>query len=65
MAVFIKMVANGGVSGNKFLQGLDCPSSNDLGHVILFPIGGSGSSRFDVKPLGVDGSSGALGWSVS
>ena len=43
----------------------DCPSSNDLGHMILFSMGGSGSSRFDVMPLVVDGSSGGFGWSVS
>jgi len=42
-----------------------CPSSNDLGHVILFSMGGSGSSRFDFMPLVVDGSSGGFGWSVS
>jgi hypothetical protein len=42
-----------------------CPSSKHLGHVILFPMGGSGSSRFDVMPLVVDGSSGVFGWSVS
>jgi hypothetical protein len=44
---------------------LYCPSSKHLGHVILFPMGGSGSSRFDVMPLVVDGSSGVFGWSVS
>ena len=42
-----------------------CPWSNDLGHVILFSMGVSGSSRFDVMPLVVDGSSGGFGWSVS
>ena len=46
-------------------QLLGCPSSKHLGHVILFPKGGSGSSRFDVMPLGVDGSSGAFGWLFS
>ena len=30
----------------------------------MFHKGGSGSSLFDVKPLGVDGSSGGFGWSV-
>ena len=38
-----------------------CPSSKHLGHVILFPMGGSGSSRFDVMPLVVDGLSGGFG----
>ena len=47
------------------MPGYYCPSSRHLGHMILFHMGGPGSSRFDVKPLGVDGSSGALGWSVS
>ena len=41
-----------------------CPSSKSLGRMSLFRNGGSGSSRFDVKPLGVDGSSGGFGWSV-
>ena len=40
----------------------DCPSSKHLGHLSLFLNGGSGSSRFDVKPLVVDGSSGGFGW---
>ena len=35
-----------------------CPSSKHLGRLSLFQNGGSGSSWFDVKPLGVDGSSG-------
>jgi hypothetical protein len=35
----------------------DCPSSKHLGLLSLFQNGGSGSSWFDVKPLGVDGSS--------
>ena len=39
-----------------------CPSSKHLGHLSLFLNGGSGSSRFDVKPLVVDGSSGGFGW---
>jgi hypothetical protein len=47
------------------VNGANCPSSKHLGHMILFHMGGPGSSRFDVKPLVVDGSSGALGWSVS
>ena len=42
-----------------------CPSSKHLGLLSLFSNGGSGSSWFDVKPLGVDGSSGGFGWSVS
>ena len=42
-----------------------CPSSKHLGRLSLFRNEGSGSSRFDVKPLGVDGSSGVSGWSVS
>lgn len=51
--------------GNRLLTTAGCPSSKHLGHVILFPKGGSGSSRFDVMPLGVDGSSGAFGWLFS
>ena len=42
-----------------------CPSSKHLGRLSLFHKEGSGSSRFDVKRLGVDGSSGVSGWSVS
>ena len=42
-----------------------CPSSKHLGLLSLFSNGGSGSSWFDVMPLGVDGSSGGFGWSVS
>ena len=30
----------------------------------MFHKGRSGSSLFDVKPFGVDGSSGGFGWSV-
>jgi len=44
---------------------LMCPSSKHLGLLSLLFNGGSGSSWFDVKPLGVDGSSGGFGWSVS
>ena len=43
---------------------LACPSSKYLGPLSLFHNGGSGSSWIDVKPLGVDGSSGGFGWSV-
>ena len=42
-----------------------CPSSKHLGRLSLYSNGGSGSSWFDVKPLGVDGSSGGSGWSAS
>ncbi len=35
-----------------------CPSSKHLGLLSLLFSGGSGSSWFDVKPLGVYGSSG-------
>ena len=42
----------------------DCPSSKQMGLLSVFHKGGSGSSLFDVKPLGVDGSSGGFGWSV-
>ncbi len=42
-----------------------CPSSKHLGHLILFPMGGSGSSMIDVMPLVVDGSSVGFGSSVS
>ena len=41
-----------------------CPSSKQMGLLSVFHKGGSGSSLFDVKPLGVDGSSGGFGWSV-
>ena len=41
-----------------------CPSSKQMGPLRVFHRGGSGSSLFDVKPLGVDGSSGGFGWSV-
>ncbi len=43
----------------------DCPSSKHLGRLSLFCNRGSGSPRFDVKPLVADGSSGVSGWSVS
>ena len=43
---------------------LRCPSSKQLGLLSVFHKGGSGSSLFDVKPLGFDGSSGGFGWSV-
>ena len=43
----------------------ECPSSKHLGRLSLFRNRGSGPSWFDVKPLGVDGSSGVSGWSVS
>ena len=35
-----------------------CPSSKHLGHVILFPMGGSGSSRFDDGHAGATNSLG-------
>ena len=41
-----------------------CPSSKQLGLLSVFHKGGSGSSLFDVKPLGFDGSSGGFVWSV-
>ena len=41
-----------------------CPSSKQMGLLSVFHKGGSGSSLFNVKPLGVDGSSGGFGWSV-
>ena len=40
------------------------PSSKQMGLLSVFHKGGSGSSLFDVKPLGFDGSSGGFGWSV-
>ena len=43
---------------------VDCPSSKQMGLLSVFHKGGSGSSLFDVKPLGFDGSSGGFGWSV-
>ena len=46
------------------LEGGVCPSSKHLGRLSLFCSGGFGSSWFDVKPPGVDGSSGGSGWSV-
>ena len=45
-------------------RGGDCPSSKQMGLLSVFHKGGSGSSLFDVKPLGFDGSSGGFGWSV-
>ena len=42
----------------------DFPSSKQMGLLSVFHKGGSGSSLFDVKPLGFDGSSGGFGWSV-
>ena len=42
-----------------------CPSSKHSGLLSLYSNGGSGSFWIDVKPLGVDGSSGGSGWSVS
>ena len=47
----------------KFAK-VNCPSSKQMGLLSVFHKGGSGSSLFDVKPLGVDGSSGGFGWSV-
>ena len=44
---------------------LSCPSSKHLEHLNLLSNGGTGSSWFDVKPPGVDGSSGGCGWPVS
>ena len=41
-----------------------CPSSKQMGLLSVFHKGGFGSSLFDVKPLGFDGSSGGFGWSV-
>ena len=41
-----------------------CPSSKQTGLLSVFHKGGFGSSLFDVKPLGFDGSSGGFGWSV-
>ena len=41
-----------------------CPSSKQMGLLSVFHKGGSGSSLFDVTPLGVGGSSGGFGWSV-
>ena len=44
--------------------GVGCPSSKQMGLLSVFHKGGSGSSLFDVKPLGFDGSSGGFVWSV-
>ena len=41
-----------------------CPSSKHLGRLSLFSNRGSGSSWFDVKPLGVGGSRDGCRWSV-
>ena len=38
-----------------------CPSSKHLELLSLFSNGGSGPSRFNVKPFGIDGSSGGFG----
>ena len=52
--------------GNNLNGGVvhQCPSSKQMGLLSVFHKGGSGSSLFDVKPLGFDGSSGGFGWSV-
>ena len=42
--------------------GRRCPSSKHLGQVLVFSNGGSGSSKFAVKPPDVDVSSGGFGW---
>ena len=42
-----------------------CPSSKHLGRLNVLANVGFGSSRFDVKPLVVGGSSDGFGWSVS
>ena len=52
------------VSLGLMLHQAQCPSSKQMGLLSVFHKGGSGSSLFDVKPLGVDGSSGGFGWSV-
>ena len=52
------------VHDNTEWHELFCPSSKQMGLLSVFHKGGSGSSLFDVKPLGVDGSSGGFGWSV-
>ena len=44
-------------------KNVTCPSSKQMGLLSVFHKGGSGSSLFDVKPLGFDGSSGGFGWS--
>jgi hypothetical protein len=53
------------LSASNIDPSIGCPPSKHLGLLSLFYKEGSGSSRFDVKPLGVDGSSGVSGWSVS
>ena len=48
----------------EVIEDRGCPSSKQMGLLSVFHKRGSGSSLFDVKPLGVDGSSGGFGWSV-
>ncbi len=55
---------NGNPDGMLTAKVFNCPSSKQMGLLSVFHKGGSGSSLFDVKPLGVDGSSGGFGWSV-
>jgi len=47
-------------STDLIILDLNCLTSAPLGHLSLFLNGGFGSSRFDVKPLVVDGSSGGF-----
>ena len=62
--VYEKLKKQLGRSRKRFLVTIDCPSSKQMGLLSVFHKGGSGSSLFDVKPIGVDGSSGGFGWSV-
>ena len=48
----------------RIAWGFTCPSSKQMGLLSVFHKGRSGSSLFDVKPLGFDRSSGGFVWSV-
>ena len=61
---YILMIYDGAPCHSPGALNIPCPSSKQMGLLSVFHKGGSGSSLFDVKPLGVDGSSGGFGWSV-
>ena len=71
IAIYLLATNLKGVSSMKLHRDLNitqksawCPSSKQMGLLSVLHKGGSGSSLFDVKPLGFDGSSGGFGWSV-
>ena len=54
MAIYLCLTSLKSVSSMKLHR---CPSSKQMGLLSVFHKGGCGSSLFDVKPLGFDGSS--------